>query len=256
MIKISVVIPIYNSSAKIVAVLDSVLNQSFRVFEIILINDCSKDDTLKVLERYVNKNQDFNFRIFDLKENKGVSFCRNLGWDNINGDYVAFLDSDDYWNENKLEVIVNAIKLSDADLIGHNYNEKYLSLKEYFIFNPRILQEISFYKLLLRNKFQTSCVILKKNLKERFDESLSHSEDYELFLRLTAKKYNVYFYNEALTYLGRPQLSKGGLSEKKIKMRIGEIKAYRSGLIIRKLNFLLPMMMFYSLFKSLIKINR
>lgn len=256
MTKISVIVPIYNASSKIVAVLDSVLNQSFRVFEIILINDCSKDDTLKVLERYVNKNQDFNFRIFDLKENRGVSFCRNLGWDNTNGDYVAFLDSDDYWNKNKLEVIVNAIKLSDADLIGHNYNEKYLSLKEYFIFNPRILQEISFYKLLLRNKFQTSCVILKKSLKERFDESISHSEDYELFLRLSAKKYNVYFYNESLTYLGRPQLSKGGLSEKKIKMRIGEIKAYRSGLIIRKLNFLLPVMMFYSLLKSLIKINR
>ena len=256
MTKISVVVPIYNASSRIVAVLDSVLNQSFRIFEIILINDCSKDDTLKVLEKYVEKNKDFNFRIFDLKENKGVSFCRNLGWDNISGDYVAFLDSDDYWNENKLEVIVNAIKLSDADFIGHNYNEKYLSLKEYFIFNPKILQQISFYKLLLRNKFQTSCVILKRSLKERFDESISHSEDYELFLRLTAKKYNVYFYNEALTYLGRPQLSKGGLSEKKIKMRIGEIKAYRSGLIIRKLNFLLLVMMFYSLLKSLIKINR
>lgn len=108
----------------------------------------------------------------------------------------------------------------------------------------------------MRNKFQTSCVLLKRSLEERFDESISHSEDYELFLRLTAKKYNVYFYNEALTYLGRPQLSKGGLSEKKVKMRIGEIKAYRSGLIIRRLNFLLPIMMFYSLFKSVIKINR
>lgn len=254
--KISVVIPAYNASEKIVAVLDSMLNQSFRVFEVILINDCSKDDTLEFVEKYVSQNPDFNFKIFDLKENKGVSFCRNLGWENANGDYVAFLDSDDYWNENKIEIMVSAAKLSNADLIGHNYDEKYLSLNELFIFNPKLLHRISFYKLLMRNKFQTSCVLLKKSLRERFDESISHSEDYELFLRLSAKKYNVCFYNEALTYLGRPQLSKGGLSEKKIKMRIGEIKAYRSGLIIRRLNFLLPIMMFYSLFKSLIKINR
>lgn len=254
--KISVVIPAYNASEKIVAVLDSVLNQSFQVFEIILINDCSKDRTLEFVKKYVSQKHDFNFKIFDLKENKGVSFCRNLGWDSANGDYVAFLDSDDYWNKSKLEVIVGAIKLSNADLVGHNYDEKKIELNEYFVFKHKFLHRISFYKLLMRNKFQTSCVLLKRSLEERFDESISHSEDYELFLRLTAKKYNVYFYNEALTYLGRPQLSKGGLSEKKVKMRIGEIKAYRSGLIIRRLNFLLPIMMFYSLFKSVIKINR
>ncbi|AOW08147.1 glycosyltransferase family 2 protein [Flavobacterium gilvum] len=256
MTKISVVVPIFNASSRITKVLDSVLRQSFPVFEIILINDCSKDDTSKVLEKYIEDNKKITFKVFDLKVNKGVSFCRNLGWDNASGDYIAFLDSDDFWNQNKLEIMSNIISSSEVDLIGHNYNEKGSSLNEFFIFNPQLVYKISFYKLLIRNKFQTSCVLIKKGIKERFDTSISHSEDYELFLRLTAKKYNVVYYNERLTYLGRPQLSKGGLSEKKMKMRIGEIKTYRSGLYIRKIGFLLPVMMIYSFFKSLIKINR
>lgn len=254
--KVSVVVPVYNGAEKIIGVLDSVLNQSYKVFEIILINDCSQDNTLDLINKYATLNHNFVFKIFDLKKNSGVSFCRNLGWDNANGDYVAFLDSDDYWNVNKIELMSNIVAVGNADLIGHNYNEKIILLNQYFTFNLSNLYKVNFYKLLLRNKFQTSCVILKKSLKERFDQTISHSEDYELFLRLTAKRYKIYFYDEKLTYLGRPQLSKGGLSEKKIKMRLGEVKAFQSGLMIRKISFLLPVMILYSFCKSIIKINR
>lgn len=255
MTKISVVVPIFNASSRITKVLDSVLKQSYSVFEIILINDCSKDDTSQVLEKYIEDNKNYTFKFFDLKVNKGVSFCRNLGWDNASGDYVAFLDSDDYWNQNKLEIMSKIISLYQADLIGHNYDEKFLEDSS-FVYDSELVNKIGFYKLLIRNKFQTSCVLIKREIKDRFDTSISHSEDYELFLRLTAKKCKVIFYNEHLTSLGRPQLSKGGLSEKKMKMRIGEVKAYRSGLNIRKISFVLPLMMIYSLLKSLIKINR
>ena len=256
MIKVSVVVPIYNASTRIVDVLDSIINQSYNIFEIILINDSSSDDTLFVLENYVLKNNNFNFKIIDLKENKGVSFCRNLGWDHASGDYIAFLDSDDYWNENKIEIMIKAINSLNIDLIGHDYCETDISCKDFFSFKKDSLIKIGFYKLLLRNKFQTSCVLVKNKLNFRFDESISHCEDYELFIRLAAHNKNIYYYKETLTYLGRPQLSKGGLSEKKIKMRVGEIKAYTSGLIIKKLIFLLPLMIFCSILKSVIKINR
>lgn len=256
MLRISVIVPIFNASSTIIKALDSVLEQSFPVFEIILVNDCSVDDTLNLLEEYIQNHNNFTFKIFNLSSNKGVSFCRNLGWNNAVGDYVAFLDSDDFWNQNKIEIMSNIIKTSAIDLIGHNYSEKSLYLDASHKFIPGLLSRVGFWKLLIRNKFQTSCVLIKADINERFDTSISHCEDYELFLRLNAKKYNTFFYSENLTYLGRPQLSKGGLSEKKIKMRLGEIKAYKSGLSIRRFLFLFPLMVLFSLLKSLIKIHR
>lgn len=256
MIKISVVIPIYNASNNIVAVLDSVLNQNVHVFEIILINDCSIDDTITILENYISKSPNVNFNLINLNSNKGVSYCRNLGWNIAKGDYVAFLDSDDFWNENKLQIMIEIIKSENVDMIGHGYNEKYIFINKNFSINPNNLKKINFFDMMIRNKFQTSCVLIKNGIEERFNNSISYCEDYELFVRLVAKKYNVFYYNEQLTYLGRPQLSKGGLSEKKIKMRLGEIKAFKTGLKIRKVLFIFPFFVLYSFIKYIFKIFR
>lgn len=257
MIKISVVIPIYNASKTITSVLDSVLNQTNDVFEIILINDNSTDDTIVILKEYISKHVIQKIYLINLDTNRGVSFCRNLGWNNSKGNYVAFLDSDDFWNCNKTEIMIKAlIKLNFPSFLGHLYSETYVDSKRKITYDSKLLKSINFIQMLTFNRFQTSCVLIRRDISERFNELIGYSEDYELFLRLSALGHKIYLYKEVLTYLGRPQLTKGGLSGKKMKMRIGEIMAYKSGLSIKKLIILFPILFIYSILKSFLKIHR
>lgn len=92
--KVSVIIPVYNTEKYLSKCLDSVLNQTLSDIEIICINDCSSDNSLKILNEYLSK--DNRIRIIDFKENKGAASARNAGIDNAKGDYIGFVDSDDF----------------------------------------------------------------------------------------------------------------------------------------------------------------
>ena len=100
MIKISVVIPVYNVENYLEKCLDSILNQTLREIEIICIDDCSIDNSYFILEEYSKKDS----RIVIIKNNinKGVSKSRNIGINISKGDYIAFIDSDDYVNEQRI----------------------------------------------------------------------------------------------------------------------------------------------------------
>ena len=90
----SIIIPLYNCEKFIEICLLSVLNQNFNNYEIIIINDCSKDRSLKICTKYKKKYP--KIKIINQKTNKGVSSSRNLGIKSSNGEYIIFLDSDDY----------------------------------------------------------------------------------------------------------------------------------------------------------------
>ena len=91
--KISVIIPVYNVEDYLEECLDSIINQTFKDLEIICINDGSQDNSLNILEEYAEK--DNRIKIITTK-NQGLSAARNRGLENITGDYVYFIDSDDY----------------------------------------------------------------------------------------------------------------------------------------------------------------
>ena len=110
--KVSVIIPIYNSQNTINKCVKSVLNQSFKDIELLLINDGSTDDSLSVIRKIKDK----RIRIID-KKNEGVSKTRNLGIKVASGDYIMFVDNDDYLDEKCIEEFVNNIKDNDI-LIG------------------------------------------------------------------------------------------------------------------------------------------
>lgn len=109
--KISVIIPAYNSKKTIERCLNSILSQSYTNFEILVINDGSTDTTSKVLEKYQNVK---NIKIFN-QSNQGVSRSRNLGISNAEGDYIAFVDADDYVEKEYLQDLLNGMK-EDVDL--------------------------------------------------------------------------------------------------------------------------------------------
>ena len=106
--KISVIIPVYNVEQYLEKCLDSILNQTYKNIEIILVNDGSIDKSGLICDEYSRKYN--NIKVFH-KENGGVSSARNLGIDNATGQYLAFIDPDDYIDVNMYEILVEKILL-------------------------------------------------------------------------------------------------------------------------------------------------
>lgn len=100
----SIIIPVYNVGNYLKKCLDSVINQTYKDFEVIIVSDKSSDNSDNIVKEYVKKDNRFK-RIY--KENTGLSIARNIGIENSNGKYLIFLDSDDYLEENFLETLIN-----------------------------------------------------------------------------------------------------------------------------------------------------
>ena len=115
---VSVIIPVYNAQDGIKQCLDSLLNQSFTDFEIILLNDGSTDNSLEVIKKYAAVN-DF-IRVID-KENEGVAKTRNKGIQLANGKYIVFIDNDDFVDSDYLERFYNAIDQEQLDIVLGGY---------------------------------------------------------------------------------------------------------------------------------------
>lgn len=114
MIKYSVIMPVYNSSERVVKSINSIIEQTYGNWELIIIDDGSTDDSLKICKEYETK--DARIKVLHQK-NKGPGIARNLGIANSNGQYIAFLDSDDYYEKDYFEVLNNANDNNDFDLL-------------------------------------------------------------------------------------------------------------------------------------------
>lgn len=154
-IKISVIIPVYNVEKYIGQCLDSIVNQTYKNLEIIIVNDGSNDNSLEIINRY--SQNDRRIKIINL-ENKGVSFARNIGIKNSEGNYISFVDSDDYLNLNTYEKLVK--NLDGEDLIIFNYgrfeNSTGEIIKEKYVSDDE-MQELPEEKRYLYSKINHSC---------------------------------------------------------------------------------------------------
>lgn len=127
--KISVIVPVYNSEKVIKRCVDSILKQTYSDFELILINDGSKDKSIDILKDYEKK--DLRIRVID-NENNGVSETRNIGINEAKGDYIQFVDSDDYIDENMLKESLEQLEKNSVDII---MNGIYLDIEKNGIVN-------------------------------------------------------------------------------------------------------------------------
>ena len=127
---VSVIIPVYNAQEGIKQCLDSLLNQSFTDFEIILLNDGSTDNSLEVIKKYAADN-DF-IRVID-KENEGVAKTRNKGIQLANGKYIVFIDNDDFVDSDYLERFYNAIDQEQLDIVLGGYKRVNQEMKTLFM---------------------------------------------------------------------------------------------------------------------------
>ena len=203
--KISVIIPTYNREKLIVKSIKSVLNQTYRNFEIIIIDDCSSDNTINE----INKLKDNRIRYIKIRKNKGANFCRNLGIKKSTGEYISFLDSDDIYYFNKLEKQIKNIKKNKSNFdfckfsiyINNKNNRFNLTLPNSFqvknIINGKILDE-----LCKGNFISTQSIIINKKIlnKYLFDIKMPRLQDYDLILRIIPKV-KMSFTNEVLVDL-------------------------------------------------------
>lgn len=178
--KVSVIVPVYNAENYLHRCVDSILTQTFTDFELLLINDGSKDSSGKICDEYAAN--DSRVQVFH-KENEGVSSARNLGLDNANGEWISFIDSDDWISENYLNIMNSPIRsdlVVGAIFFKRSENISYLSDDSAFYdeekFVELILKEIT--NPLLNSpcaKFLRKSIIEHHNL--RFDELLCFGED-------------------------------------------------------------------------------
>lgn len=130
--QISIIVPIYNTEKYLRNCLLSLQNQSMQDFEVILINDCTPDNSMEIVNDFIQS--DSRFHLIQHKENRGLGCARNTGIENANGKYINFLDSDDRLPRNALNMLIENAMKSDADMVIGNmawvYNH-YLSPVEY-----------------------------------------------------------------------------------------------------------------------------
>lgn len=122
-VKVSVIIPVYNTEKYLDECLNSVINQSLLDIEIICIDDCSTDRSLDILEKY--RKRDKRILLKRNKSNQGLSICRNIGMKSASGEYIFFLDSDDYIINTALELLYEKTKIQNLDILFYNGIEFY-----------------------------------------------------------------------------------------------------------------------------------
>src|ERR671932_1471107 len=184
---ISVIIPVYNGEKTIKNTIDSVLNQSFTDFEVIVVNDGSQDLTLAV----INEIKDARIRVFSFP-NSGVSASRNRGLAEAKGEFISFLDADDLWTPDKLEAQLKALQENPEAAVAYSWTD-YIdeSGNSFPQSNHGNFSGHVFVKLLLADFVGNGSnpLIQKQALVEvgGFDESLVAGQDWDMWVRLASR---------------------------------------------------------------------
>lgn len=201
----TVIIPAYNAEKFINRAIDSVLNQTYKEYEIIVVNDGSSDATKNIIHAYKQE----NIKVYN-QENLGVSAARNKGIMNSTKNYICFLDADDKWCKNHLSVLSNMIsRYPKEKLFITSYRTVHLNETEFDVIkniksSGEINYHTNFFDLILSNKapkYNTNCWCIKKNAFENsglFDEDEKLSEDIDMWYRLGLYN-NVVYTNQVTT---------------------------------------------------------
>ena len=220
---ISVVIPLYNKEKQIAKTLQTVLNQTYQNFEIVIVNDGSTDGSVEEVLRI----SDSRIRLVN-QENGGVSAARNRGIDEAKGEYIAFQDSDDIWIADKLERQMKLFEFDEQlDFVYSKLRYKIDDTHSMILPDERISYDNKigniYNQLLWDNLIPFSSLVVKKNRLNavgKMDNSFSALEDYDFVLRI-AKNYKAGFVDEVLV---EAAISSDGISSNSYNYLISSCK--------------------------------
>ncbi len=195
---VSVVIPTYNRKDTILRCLETVLLQTYKNIEVIVVDDGSTDETYKLFENYPDK----RVRYVRYSPNRGACYARNYGATMSKGEYIAFQDSDDEWVFEKIERQIYFLKETKADFVFCGMNrinpftkEKYYYPESTFESDKDVLKQ-----LLTNNVISTQTILIKKSLMDniKFDITFKRYQDWDFSLQAAILGANIKYLKEAL----------------------------------------------------------
>lgn len=182
--KVSIIMPSYNSSSTIVESVKSVLAQTYCNWELIIVDDCSTDDTYELIQSFLS---DKRITCYRLERNSGApSSPRNLGIDKSNGDVICFLDSDDIWYPEKLEAQITYMEDNKLDFTYSTYDIYNIANSTQLTYHP--LPFTNYRLSLIKNVIGCLTVAVRRTCLS--DARFKHigTEDYEFWLRILKEK--------------------------------------------------------------------
>ena len=230
-VPVSVIIPCYRCSGTIGRAVASVASQTMVPAEVILIDDGSRDGTLNRLQQLRDLFPGGWIRVIELPENAGPGTARNAGWEQATQQFVAFLDADDAWHPQKIELQYSwmdanpdvalsshACVLADGD--GSEKHKAHPATREI------TFRQISPRQCLISNRFPTRSVMLKRCLPHRFAPGKRYSEDFLLWCDICLDGYRCCRSEASLAFLYKAEYGEGGLSRNLWEMQKGQMDTY------------------------------
>mgnify|MGYP000031079831 CR=1 FL=1 len=185
----TVIIPLYNKEKFVENTLKSILNQTFTDYEVLVVNDCSTDESVEIIKPYLSE----SIKLLEHSVNKGLSASRNTGIKKANANYITFLDADDLWKPTFLETIYQLITdFPEAKIFGTNYEEVYsnkiVSPTNFSnVIESKGSQIIDFFKYNLgQGIYNHGSVCFHKSVYEKaglYDETIDFAEDIDFNIR-------------------------------------------------------------------------
>jgi teichuronic acid biosynthesis glycosyltransferase TuaG len=197
---ISIVMTTYNAATYVIETLQSILNQTYQNFEIVIVDDGSNDNTLKIINDFVSQYPEFKINVHSVGH-IGRAAALNLGITFAQFDWIAIIDADDLWNKHKLAWQIQYATEKQLDFLGTQskmfYKNSDVNLDENIKAIGSRATQITLDKMLYFNIISHSSILVKKHLV-KYDVNRKSQIDYEMFLRLLQQGVNIYLLNDCL----------------------------------------------------------
>ena len=222
---VTVITPLFNAQDFIGETIESVLDQTYQNWEMIIVDDCSTDNSRDIVKKYEAKES--RIKLIELEKNfGGPARPRNVGLDISKGDYLAFLDADDVWLKNKLQVQINEMLVNNLDFtstdskfIDDNSIDTIINKHKIVIFFKKIKRKATLSDVIKGSFISTSSAIVSKNFISKFDENKDFIgvEDMYLWMKILNEKNVRYKYirDKLIKYrVSSTSLSERGVNQK------------------------------------------
>jgi glycosyltransferase involved in cell wall biosynthesis len=193
---VSIITPCYNSAKYITQTIESVLVQTYQNWEMIIVDDCSIDDSYEIALEYAEQNN--RIKAYRMEKNGGAALARNKAIELSNGDYLAFLDSDDLWYPEKIEKQLQFMIENNCDFSFTGY--EHIDINNNFMNKRnRVIKTLSYNKMLLHNFLGCLTVVYKQDLNHKiYGPNVKVNNDYALFLQVLKRSKNAKGFQECL----------------------------------------------------------
>lgn len=219
---VSIITPAYNAAEYIAETIESVLAQTYPNWEMLIVNDCSKDNTAEIVQSYAAK--DKRIKLINLTQNSGAAVARNTAIQNAKGRYITFLDSDDLWEKEKLQKQIQFMQQNGYVFTYTSY-EHFKETKENIQNQVQIPKSLNYNQALKGNQIGCLTVMLDKKQIPNIHFTTQKHEDYILWLNILKQGQTAYGIQESLA-LYRTGNSKS-ISGNKLQSALWTWKVYR-----------------------------